>query len=48
MYLWIGANADPNHIQNLFGVAGSQLINVEKVIFFTFILFFNLNLLIDF
>ena len=48
MYLWIGANADPNHIQNLFGVAGSQLINVEKVFFFTFILFFNLNLLIDF
>lgn len=30
MYLWIGVNADPNHIQNLFGVPASQQINVEK------------------
>lgn len=31
MYLWIGANVDPNHIQNLFGVSHMEQLNVEKV-----------------
>lgn len=34
MYLWIGANVDPSHVQNLFGVSGVQQLNVEKVIIF--------------
>lgn len=31
MYLWIGQNVDKSLIQNLFGVDGSQQLNVEKV-----------------
>jgi len=30
MYLWIGANVDPSHVQNLFGVPNTQQLNVEK------------------
>lgn len=33
MNLWLGANLDPNVVQNLFGVAGAaQQLNVEKVL----------------
>lgn len=32
MYLWIGTNADPTIVQNLFGVSAIQQLNVEKVI----------------
>jgi hypothetical protein len=31
MFLWIGANVDPSHVQNLFGVPNVQQLNVEKV-----------------
>lgn len=31
MYLWIGANVDPQSVQNLFGVSSMQQLNVEKV-----------------
>ncbi len=31
MYLWIGANVDQAHVQNLFGVPNVQQLNVEKV-----------------
>jgi hypothetical protein len=31
MYLWLGANLDPAVIQNLFGIAAAQQLNVEKV-----------------
>ena len=30
MYLWLGANVDPSTIQNLFGIAAAQQLNVEK------------------
>lgn len=30
MYLWIGMNANPTSVQNLFGVANIQQLNVEK------------------
>ena len=31
MSMWIGANVDPQSIQNLFGVPSMQQLNVEKV-----------------
>jgi hypothetical protein len=31
MYLWLGANLDQMVVQNLFGIAAAQQLNVEKV-----------------
>ena len=42
MFLWIGANVDPSHVQNLFGVPNVQQLNVEKVCIYRFSISFNI------